>query len=107
MSDHDQLLKDYLKAALVALRDLDDTLRDYLAEGPGEADKEVISSAWRKIQEAGDAVILVEWRGRKRARQAAPSTIPTYPLSVLDEPRWPDDPEEERRFGPTVERREP
>lgn len=35
MADHDQLLKDYLAAALVALQDLDETLRAYLDEGPG------------------------------------------------------------------------
>ena len=51
MADHDQLLKDYLAAALVALQDLDATLWAYLDEGPGERGRAaaVGAKAWAGV----------------------------------------------------------
>jgi len=167
VADHDQLLRDYLAAALVALEDLDDTLRAYLDEGPGVYERMHVDSARSGL---GDARYYLTQAQRRQAVQACLSPIiqddpgpvtpssysvqrrqavkaglsaesvtrrPPLPLICPDcgciwpglDPAtapggdpvrcscgrllygqtirlWPDDPEEERRHGPTVERGE-
>jgi len=68
MTDHDQLLKDYLQAALVALQDLDDTLRAYLDEGPGLVDAGHAEIARRCLDDASHYLTQAAQRRQEEYR---------------------------------------
>lgn len=108
MPDHDQLLRDYLAAAVQALADLDDTLQAYLDEGPGEEGRECAELARISLGTADSYLGAAQARHplsppslsvqRRQAVQAGLSVE-----TVAPSPRWPDDPEEERAHGCTRE----